>query len=271
MKYLTKEWYRKSELTDLHYDLEIIEEAVHKDEDLFESLYQDEEQRFIEEERDEYDYDPRELFAEDNFERKSDLVDFLEEEDFIAQLIEAFDKREPFSEARTKELFAQIYQENLSAIKENIPAEIYDQIADPRVFALGFCTGDVYDQVREFSVQNNREVMQVLDAYEEMMRAQDIPRQLKQNFGFHDCQIIGWLSQGKDLVLTLDNERGFTSDNRVTFMDVKVILDENILRLFWIYDELYKTDDGYEAHILCDGDRTAELILRCSDIRIEEI
>lgn len=271
MKYLTKEWYRKSNMIGLHFDLEIIEEAAYKDDDLFESLYQDEEQQFIEDEKEDHDFDPRDLLDEKHFEEDSDLLDFLEEESFIEQLVEAFDNRPAFSEKETKELFAQFYQNNLDNIKENLPAEIYAQIADPRVFALGFCTDDVYYQVREFSVKNNRETMQVFDEYEDAMRLQNIPKVLRQRFSFQDCKIIGWLSQGKDLVLTLDNESGFTSDNRITFLDVRVLLDENILNLFWIFDELYKTEDGYEVHILCDGERTAELILRCSDIRMEEI
>ncbi len=271
MKYLTKEWYKKSNLTDLHFDLEIIDEAADKDDDLFQSLYEDEEQQFVEDEREEYDYDPRNLFDEDSFDLESDLLDFLAEEEFIEQLIEQFDNREAFSEEKTKELFADLYETSLLAAKENLPPEIYSQIADPRVFALGFCTDDVYDLVRAFSIGNNRETMEVLADYEDAMHLQDIPGQLKQRFAFHDCKVTGWLSQGKDLVLTLDTEGGFTADNRVSFLDVTVLLDENIVRLYWVYDELYKTDTGYEVHILCDGDRTAELILRCSDIRIEEI
>ncbi|NLV98287.1 MAG: DUF4085 family protein [Clostridiaceae bacterium] len=271
MKYLTKEWYRKSNLTDLHFDLAILDEAADQDDELFASLYKDEEEQFIQDEREEYDYDPRNLFAEDSFDQESDLLDFLAEEEFIEQLIESFDKRPAFSAEKTKELFAEIYQASLDAAKENLPPEIYSQIADPRVFALGFCSDEIYNLVRDFSISNNRESMQVLEDYEDMMRLQNIPRQLRQRFGFHDCKITGWLSQGKDLVLTLDTEDGFTSDNRITFLDVTVLLDENIVRLYWIYDELYKTENGYEVHILCDGDRTAELTLRCSDIRIEEI
>ncbi|NLC26237.1 MAG: DUF4085 family protein [Fastidiosipila sp.] len=271
MKYLTKEWYKKLNLIDLHFDLEVIAEAAYKDDDLFESLYQDEEQRFIENEKEDYNYDPRELFDKDNFEEKSDLLDFLEEKEFIDQIIEAFDNRKPFSETKTKELFAEIYQDNLDAMKKNLPAEIYNQIVDPRVYALGFCTEEIYSQVQKFSVKNNREAMQVLDDYEEAMRLQDIPESLMQRFDFRGCKISGWLSQGKDLVFTLDTEKGFTSDNRITFLDVKTILDENIVNLYWAFEELYKIESGYEVHILCDGERTAELILRCADIRIEEI
>lgn len=271
MKYLTKEWYRKSNLTDLHFNLEIIEEAADQDDELFQSLYEEAEQKFIEEEQAEYDFDPREFLDEDSFDQESDLLDFLAEEDFIEQLIENFDNRDPFSEEKAKKLFAEIYESSLVTAKEQLPPEIYSQIADPRIFALGFCTDAVYNLVRAFSVGNNRETMQVLKDYEDAMRLQDIPRQLQQRFRFHDCQITGWLSQGKDLVLTLDTEAAFTSDNRVIFLDVTVLLDENIVSLYWTCDELYKTNHGYEVHILCDGDRTAELNLLCSDIRIEEI
>ncbi len=272
MKYLTKEWYKISNLTDLHFDLEAIDEAADKDDDLFRSLYEDKEYQFVEEDRAEYDFDPRELFDEGYFPEDFDMQEFLvEEAAFVEQTISDYDNREPFSEEYSKKIFAQIYDLRLKQIQEDLPKEIYKQIADPRVFALGFTTSEIYEAVRDFSVQNNRYTQKILEEYEEIARQQNIPRSLRQRLDFHDCKIIGWLTQGTDLVLTLDNEGGFTDDNRITFRDVTVLNDENILNLFWIYEELYKTKDGYEIHILCDGDRLAELSLLCSDIRIEEI
>ena len=67
MKYLTKEWYKISNLTDLHFDLEAIDEAADKDDDLFRSLYEDQEYQFVEEERAEHDFDPHELFDEQSY------------------------------------------------------------------------------------------------------------------------------------------------------------------------------------------------------------
>ena len=39
----------------------------------------------------------------------------------------------------------------------------------------------------------------------------------------------------------------------------------------WIYEELYRMENGYEAHILFRaGEEMPELIIRCSDIIIEK-
>ncbi|WP_310139560.1 DUF4085 family protein [Paenibacillus amylolyticus] len=39
---------------------------------------------------------------------------------------------------------------------------------------------------------------------------------------------------------------------------------------YWIYDELYRTDRGYEVHVLFSGVGDPECIIRCEDIVIAE-
>ena len=38
----------------------------------------------------------------------------------------------------------------------------------------------------------------------------------------------------------------------------------------WLYEELYRMENGYEAHILFAGEEMPEFIIRCNDIIIEE-
>lgn len=72
--------------------------------------------------------------------------------------------------------------------------------------------------------------------------------------------------------MRLDNEGGFTNFNKITFEAVDEIIgqDERIVDSCWIYEELYRTDSGYEAHILFHGEGMPELIIRCADIVVEQ-
>ncbi|WP_272036364.1 DUF4085 family protein [Paenibacillus sp. JJ-100] len=39
---------------------------------------------------------------------------------------------------------------------------------------------------------------------------------------------------------------------------------------YWLYQELYRIDNGYELHVLYDGENMPEWIVRCADILVEE-
>ncbi|UUZ87205.1 DUF4085 domain-containing protein [Paenibacillus sp. P26] len=90
-------------------------------------------------------------------------------------------------------------------------------------------------------------------------------------FRFHDCRVTELVS-GKQIVMKLDTQGGFTNTNKITFDAVDEIVrqDEHIVGDYWIYDELYRTDCGYEVHILFSGEGMPELIIRCADIVAEQ-
>ena len=71
--------------------------------------------------------------------------------------------------------------------------------------------------------------------------------------------------------MRLDTRGGFTNFNMITFATSEIIKQEgHIVGSTWLYEELYRMENGYEAHILFAGEEMPEFIIRCNDIIIEE-
>ena len=70
------------------------------------------------------------------------------------------------------------------------------------------------------------------------------------------------------MVLELDNSGGFTLIDQVVFKNCDVLTQDGRLHgARWLYDEIYKTDEGYEFHALLIGKRQLiDLIVRVTDI-----
>ncbi|HFL3758362.1 TPA: DUF4085 family protein, partial [Clostridioides difficile] len=54
--------------------------------------------------------------------------------------------------------------------------------------------------------------------------------------------------------------------NHITFVGAEIIKQDEIVGSCWLYEELYRIDHGYEAHVLFEDG--SELIIRCNDIII---
>lgn len=149
-----------------------------------------------------------------------------------------------------------------------LPPALQKLIADPRIFALGAVSPTVYAQLLELSKESEVVIENTLAAYEKAMQNYGIPHQLREEFVFHDCRITS-VELGDDLLLELDCRSGFTSASSVLFRSCTVQLNEDISSNYWLYDELYKVDSGYEVHILTDGEAgLAEMTLFCQEIEI---
>lgn len=69
----------------------------------------------------------------------------------------------------------------------------------------------------------------------------------------------------------MDTEGEFASLNHITLIAPEIMkLDEQIIGSTWLYNELYRTGDGYEVHVLFAGKGMPELMVRCKDIVLEE-
>ena len=92
--------------------------------------------------------------------------------------------------------------------------------------------------------------------------------------GLHDAVVLSVERPSDDqLVLTLDCSGGFHyfTDVRfifegVTFSDVPA----DFKGAWWLYDEIYKTEDGFELHTLFDCPMT-ETVIRVRDVKIEPL
>ena len=287
MRYLTKEWYELCQRTGLHFGMRVHKGAEDYDEALYLRLYKRKEKEFVKMQHEVYDVDPRFMLEQDGCKlipldkivngEKIDEEDKLfysmplEEREHIQKLIEKYDARALFDEQKCREEF-RLLQESLKKETANrLPCELSQQIADMRVFSLGYCTREVLDHLKRLSKENKRKVDSILNEYSKAQQAEQIPQIIRERFGFHDCEVTEF-TVSKNTVMCLDTSGGFSSFNIVTFTASEIIKqDEHIVGSTWIYDELYRTENGYEAHVLFwTGEEMPELIIRCKDIVIEK-
>lgn len=75
------------------------------------------------------------------------------------------------------------------------------------------------------------------------------------------------------LVMILDCRGGFHyfTDIRVTFLGVKeLIVPERLTGSWWLYDEVYVKEKGFEYYVLLDNP-LQEVKIVAEDVRIEEL
>ncbi|GAS80392.1 DUF4085 family protein [Paenibacillus amylolyticus] len=286
MRYLTKEWYELCQQTHLHFGLRVHNGAYEFDENLFLRLYKRKETAHVKEERGMYDLDPRfmlehdgqvmtrveKAFSGEEVTEEDQIVYHMpsEERAHIEKLIVEYDVRPPFDEQKCKEEYKESMEWNFQYKAEKLPQEIVEQIADIRVFTLGYCTREILQQLKKQSAENKRHVDHAAKEFREVMMAQDIPDEIHGRVQYHDCTVIE-LVTGDKVVIRFDTRGGFTNLNKLTLVAPEIIKQEGeIVGSYWLYQELYRIDNGYELHILFGGENMPELIVRCADILVEE-
>jgi len=238
MKYFTKEWYELSQKTGLHFGMKVNKKVEVFDEDLYLKLYKIKGNKFVKIQREIYELDSRYMFFEENKYR----------EEFI------------------------LLQENIVKDKlENLPAEIINQIADFRVFSLGYCTRKVYNQLKKISIKNEKEIENVINEYSKVNQSQPIPSRISDRFFFHDCKVTE-LIIGKNITMKFDITGEIAEFDMLKFTSAEIIKNEDgIVGSIWLYEELYFTKNGYEAHMLFwTKDGLKDFIVYCDDIFIKK-
>ena len=90
----------------------------------------------------------------------------------------------------------------------------------------------------------------------------------------HDVNVESIETPSKEtFIMNLDCEGGFNDFSKIklTFTGVKEIsMPENIEEGFWLYDEIYLTNSGFELHVLFDIPFT-EFKIEAENILIEAI
>lgn len=286
VRYLTKEWFELCQRTGLHFGKRVHSGANIRDEALYKRLYSRKEKQYVKQEREIYDIDPRymlkfdgtplvpagKFFRGEEIREEDTLVYQMpsEERREIEKLIADYDARPPFDESGCKQKFKDIQEWNCRDSIGQLPGGLIDQIADIRVFSLGYCTKEILQQLKQHSKSNQKQMQFIMNEYREVQQAEQIPEYLRDKFHFHDCRVTD-IHFARNLVIQLDSRGEFTSLNHVTFVAPEIMqLDEHIVGSSWLYNELYRVDDGYEVHVLFAGKDMPELILRCKDIVIEE-
>jgi hypothetical protein len=266
MKYLTKEWYELCQQTGLHFGMRVHNGAEGYDEALYLRLYKRKEKEFVKMQREAYDVGPRFMLEQDGCTlvpldkfasgeeiSEGDKVIYHmppEAKDLIQKLIDNYDIRPPFDEKKCREEFRILQETTKKETTNKLPSELLQQITDMRVFSLGYCTRRILNQLKKLSNDNKKKMDSVLNEYSKAQQAEPIPQIIRERFGFHDCEVTE-LTVGKNVVMGFDTEGGFTKFNMITFTAAEIIKqEEQIAGSTWIYNELYSTESGYEAHML---------------------
>lgn len=242
MKYLTKEWYELCQRTELYFDMEIIKGAKVYDEALYLRLYKKKEREFVKMQHDFYDLDPRFLLEQEgstlyplhkliNGEviTEDELIVYhmtTDEREDIHNKIDAYDMRQPFDVQKFRDEFR--YNQvayKIRDTKKTLPHDLLQQIADIRVFALGYCAEVVLDQLKKISAANEEKVTFVSEEYSKTQKSENIPQDIKESFGFHDCKVTE-LIVDYNIIMQFDTRGGFTDLNKITFVTAEVIKHE---------------------------------------------
>ncbi len=250
MKYYTKEWYELMQRQHYTSGLTKIPDKIYSDQEI---------QAF-------YDHD---LQKEIEHDRK-------------------FYETGSYTPADTISCFQDCYKKLLRYGGLHYPQWIRDTI-DKRLLALNRMPALAYDQLRKEELANRRAFQRINQHAAEALQKQNIPEEIRSQFHFHDADLLALKKAGHNYQLTLRKDGGWPEGTtpyiKITFQNVHHVDREKGFALRprrnkygelcsscqYLYDELYKTDDGYEVHILLWTPKALRyLTIHCEDIRFDD-
>ncbi|MCM1533438.1 MAG: DUF4085 domain-containing protein [Corallococcus sp.] len=304
MKYFTKEWYRLAQCLDYTICMKSIADKKYSDEDIA-ALYDKKLKAEIADDRRQYnappqfieiDFDDAELDDFVLFDEKTGKLKRPESLESVKRNLEQertrarkdFANRPPFNPQKTIERFEAAYQGGLKYGYMRYPDWVKETV-DIRLVALGFLPKSVYDRLKTEEKQNKAAFDKITKAAQKALNKENrqIPERISSEFGWHDSSVLSLEQANKNLIILIKTEgapfEGETPYVRVTFTDGKIVeRDKNLsleTRFFenddvqndtvWLYDELYKTENGFEAHMMFVNSDLCYLTVTCDDIVIE--
>lgn len=289
MKYFTKEW--QNNYKDICLELEVSLKAGRFSEKYYQDLYNAKLKEFLEEEKEMSEMEDGEneedLWNEIHFfDDNGNLVnarDVMTEEEFEKlreeilenerQSMEDYEEEiEPYDEDKLTESFLEMHNREVEELRQKLPAEILDQVADVRVLALGKATRKVKKMIDKYCAEDDRNFEKAFENYSKYWDSisDKIPDNIKENYDFHDCMILKIKNIGDDIVFELDNGGGFIDIKRIIYKKAEMIENNFAKDCYWMYDEIYLADGGFEFHISIDGENGYDYItLKASDVEFE--
>ena len=264
MKYFTKEWYLAMQNTVFFPELKVSKRAGEFSEAYYKELYAREEAKWLfevsspipEDAVTAFDGFLKELLSSDYTSdmtpaEREELERELEEE--RKRALEAFAEVPELDPDEEKKNFKRIHRREIARIKETLPDEILNTVADVRVLALGYASPEVKKAISAFCRENRRRTERAISAYRKQFEktfASD-PGSFANGLDLHDCEAISCRRRGNDLVITVDSSEGFSDISELRLKNCAVIEREKPLAgAIFLYEEIYKTPDGYELHFL---------------------
>ena len=193
---------------------------------------------------------------------------------------------EPFDPSETIACFRDCYRGRLNYAASAYPAW-FRETADRRLLALNRMTERDYQRLAVEETANKAAWEQINAAAEAELTAQNSPPELRAAFRFHDANVLRLEKDGGTVTMLLRDGgyiggktpyclvtfRGVTRYERERGLVIRKkmgsdgVLDSNVI---YLYDELYRTDAGYEVHMLLTGKTALRYVtVACEKIEVQ--
>ncbi len=305
MKYYTKEWYGLAQRQYGPSGLRKVPDKEYSHREIRE-FYEKALAEEVERDRAIYDTPPsfgwaEKLLAQDTF----DPENFLFEEANTGRLyhpktpaearafLEAekkeqearFASRPPFDPAETVECFRQCWRMGLRHGASGFPDWVGETV-DRRLLALGMLPERAYERLDKEAAECREEFRRIEEAAEKELGSQELPEGLRESICFHDAYVLSLERTGQDARLLLRKDGGWpggTPYARIRFLGVneifrekglvfrkKTVDGETLSNCQYLYDELYRTAEGYALHMLLWTQKALRyLTVHCRDIQVD--
>ena len=281
MKYMTKEWYETMQKTDLHLLLKVSKKAEIFSEDYFKELYNREEKKWLKLQKEVSEVKFEDVYPEEFYAENADGSP-LEESVFEEAKKAYWEQREqarlnynrfpPFDPERERKNFRQSIRNNIRVLKEKLPEDIIEKVADIRVLALDYASAEIKKEITKYCKQNEKNARSALAAYQRQYRKQFKTNEpdFAEELNLHDCEVRFCRRKGNDVVLTLDNSGGFTNITKIRMKNCEVVTQDSPLHGAWcLYEEIYKVGERFEIHFLMVKNKLIDYIVSVDDLEYQ--
>lgn len=236
MRYLTKQWYQTMQDSGLGVCLEVDERAAEFSEDIYQTL------------------------------RTQKLAQWLRDREEVCQVLgESFD---PMGEERS---FDEFCARELETYRTRTPEPILTKVADLRLLAVGYCTREVFRDLKHYAQQCREQTEQTMDRAWEEIKAQGLDEAFTGEHSLHDSVILTMEREGEDLVIEFERDEVEWPEIKAVRFRGAVILtqEQDVENAWWLYDEIWRNGEGYEVHaLLWRDDGVFELTVQCRDTEV---
>ena len=288
MKYFNKEWYELMQKQFMTDEITQIPDKQYSYEEI-EKMYNKELKKEIERACEEYNTAPDYSFLEELIKGKTkfnseDWIFVDEDTDTVVvptskeQVIEniskekerdleEFNNRPPFDEKEVIEDFEQTYKINLED-RYGIPKWVYEEV-DNRLIALNFLPKSVLKKLKVQEKENKKKFDKIMKEANKVLSKENVPEEIQEKLSLHDARVVEFKKEENNYVMTIENYEDEVI--QIVFEETEIIeLEElNFENCYWLYEEIYKTKNTYEVHIMIDSYGLKYVTLKCKDIKIK--
>lgn len=235
MRYLTKEWYYTMNDSGLGVCLEADARAAEFSEELYQTL------------------------------RAEKLAQWLRDREEVCEVLE-----EPFDPEGERRSFDEFCKRELEHYRARTPERILSKVADIRVLALGYCIDEVWQELEDFRRQCEKRTIETQEAARKAQEAAGLDKVWTGEHSLHDSRVASFRQEGADLVLEFEREDvDWPEIKAIHFRDARILTQEiPVENDWWLYDEIHKSERGYEIHAMLWRDELFELTVECTDVEL---